>query len=72
MRSSYSQIVVELVISFVLVVIGQLIALKLKPIRLAPDVKAKSYDEVLSGSDFMVFNHRGKALAARLDGLKRK
>ena len=57
-------------VAFVLILLGQLLNLRLKPIKVSADIKGKHYDELMGRSDYLVFNHRGKALADRLKGNK--
>lgn len=39
--------------------------MKLRPIAVAATVKARTYPEMMGGVDFLVFNHRGRALAKK-------
>lgn len=64
------QVIVELIVAFLLILLGQLMNLRLKPIKVSADIKGKHFDETMGRSDFAVFNHRGKVLADRLKGKK--
>jgi hypothetical protein len=57
---------VEIVVGFVCIVLWQVLALKLRPMRVSSNVKAKSFAEVMTNSDYATFNHRGKFIADRL------
>jgi hypothetical protein len=57
---------VELVLGFVLIVVVQTLALRLKPMKVSSTTRTKTYAEVMTNSDFMTFNHRGKFVADRL------
>jgi hypothetical protein len=58
-------VIVELLIAFFLIMLGQMISLKLKKIRITTSTKAKSYEESFNNSDFMVFNNRGTHISKR-------
>lgn len=60
------QVIIELVLGFLLITLTQVITLRLKPIRISPYIKAtKSYNEDMTNSDYMIYNHRGKYIADR-------
>mmetsp|Transcript_11525 Transcript_11525/g.18893 ORF Transcript_11525/g.18893 Transcript_11525/m.18893 type:complete len:103 (+) Transcript_11525:46-354(+) len=59
-------VMIELIVGFVCVLVSQLSTLKLKPMRISPQIRAKTFDEAMTNVDYMVFNHRGKFLADRL------
>jgi hypothetical protein len=57
---------IELVAGFLIILIGQLSALKLKNIRVSSDVRATSFEETISSrNDYMIFNHRGREFLKR-------
>jgi hypothetical protein len=58
-------VIIELAASFLLIVVGRLLPMELKGIRISSDLKARSFDESFTDSHFMTFNHRGRELAKR-------
>ncbi len=56
----------QVAVGFILILLGQLASLKLKHIRVASTIPTKTYPEVMSGSDFSTFNHRGLNFKKRL------
>ena len=60
------QVIIELVVGLFFIVLAQTISLKLRPMRVSADIKSKSYAEVMTNSDYAVFNHRAKFFADRL------
>lgn len=56
----YIQVIIELVIGLLLILTSQTLSLKLKPIRLSANIRAKSYEEATSNYDYIIFNHRGR------------
>ncbi|GAB9465963.1 hypothetical protein Gpo141_00003349 [Globisporangium polare] len=61
------EVVVELVLSFVISLVGVLItAGEVLPIRSNQALHARSLSTVISSPEFHVFNHRGKALHKRI------
>lgn len=60
------QVIIQITVGFLCILLGQLASLRLKNIRISPETKAKPFAEVYGRADYMVFNHRGKALAQRL------
>eukprot|EP01039_Chlorochromonas_danica_P009559 gene9559-10566_t len=59
-------VIVQLVTGFSLILIGQLAAVRLRNVRISPEIKSKPFAEVFGRTDFITFNHRGSALAQRL------
>ncbi|KAF1333347.1 Membrane protein, partial [Globisporangium splendens] len=61
------EVVVELLLSFVLSLIGVLITSgEVLPIRSSGALHARSLPDVISSPEFHVFNHRAKALHKRI------
>lgn len=65
-------ILLELAVSFLLLLIGQVSPLKLKPVRIAPDKTIRSYEEVMGRPEFATFQHRGRAMAKKIESLKKR
>lgn len=61
-----TEVIVEVVVGFLLVLVGQLLALRLKPVRIAANIPAVSFEETWSDSDFITFNHRGQSIQKRI------
>jgi len=60
-----SDIYLEVMAGFLLVVIGQLSTFKLKPVRYGRDTNTKRWDESYGAPDFKSFTSRAKALHKR-------
>ena len=71
-KSLYSQaidlpidIVIEVSIAFILLLIGQTLPMKLKPVRISSDVINKTVDEIYGRPEFVTFNSRSKQIYNR-------
>lgn len=53
---------VQVLAGFLFILLGSLVDVRLKAIRMAPDIKAATFEEIMTDSDYMVFNHRGREL----------
>lgn len=62
----------ELIIGFLLILASQIGSLKLRQIRISPKIRSKPFQEVLASTDYMTFNNRGSALAARVANASKK
>eukprot|EP01035_Chromulina_nebulosa_P032223 gene32223-43021_t len=58
-------VIAEIIFAFFFILYGSVKSLHLKPIYLSPNIPSKTYPEVISNSDFMIFNHRGIVIANR-------
>lgn len=57
------QVLVQVVVGFVLVLLGLLYNLKLRYVRTGSDIKGKSFTETFAENDYTVFTGRKKELA---------
>lgn len=57
------QVLVQVVVGFVLVLLGLLYNLKLRYVRTGSDIKGKSFAETFAENDYSVFAGRKKELA---------
>jgi len=65
------EVIIQVLVSFLLILLGSLLDVRLKSIRMAPDIKAATFEEVMTDSDYVVFNHRGRELQKLGSKLKR-
>lgn len=56
----------QLAVGLLMILLSRLGGLRLRNIRVSPDIQTKPMNETFGRSDFMVFNHRGRAIAQRL------
>lgn len=65
-----NQIIIEVIFSFGLVLIGQLLPLKLSPVQFSPDILSKTFEEATGRPEFNTYNHRGLLLQQRLSSIQ--
>jgi len=60
-----ADILIELLASFLLILIGQVLPLSLRPVRMTPDKTVRSFEEVMGRPEFASFRHRGRAMGEK-------
>eukprot|EP01031_Cornospumella_fuschlensis_P036900 gene36900-44767_t len=60
------RVFIQVGLGFFFILLGQLMSVKLRNVRVSPNIKAKTYPEVFGRSDYMVFNNRSRAITKRL------
>ena len=58
--------IIEVFVAFGMILYGQLSTLSFYPIIVSADTVTKSWEEVMSRTEFANFNHRGRNLFNRL------
>ena len=61
-----TDVVVECLLSFVLILFGQLSTLTLESIQVLPDKKFTAFDDRFGAPEFIRFNHRGREFQRRI------
>ena len=61
-------VLVECLVSFLLILVGQLLPLSLESIVSTPDKKVSAFDDRFGAPEFVRFNHRGRYFKKRLAG----
>jgi hypothetical protein len=53
------KVFIESSIAILLIIVGLVLPINLKPIWLSPNFKMKKWEEVMGRMDYAIFNHRG-------------
>ena len=59
-------VIIECVVAFVLIVVGQLMPLSLESIQLAPSKKFMTFADCFGAPEFVRFDHRGLEMQKRI------
>jgi hypothetical protein len=69
-ESPPQDVVLEVCVAFLLLLLGQMLPIKLAPVRYSKKTNLRKYDESYARPDFVSVNHRGRFLWERAQSLK--